>query len=139
MIPAAASRRALRVAVHVPVGGETLAALRAGDHDALEADPVLARMLAVLRGPGPLGDFGTYHAVAEYHIGGETFVPAQQAKPTLGIAGVIAHSPTVTLVSWIAADTPAGTIDATLAALMDAHPWDVPVIEVTETRLLVRG
>jgi hypothetical protein len=134
-----ASKPALRVAVHVPVAAETLAALLAGNRGALEADPVMARMLAILRAPGALGDFGVYHGVAEIGLGWETFAPSPDANPTLGAAGQIEHSPTVTLVSWIPAEAPPEAIDTALDALMDAHPWEVPVIEVTETRLLVRG
>lgn len=134
-----ASKRALRVAVHVPVAAETLEALLAGNRGALERDPVMARMLAILRAPGALGDFGIYHGVAEIGLGWETFAPAPDANPTLGSAGEVEHSPTVTLVSWIPAEAPAQAIDAALAALMEAHPWEVPVIEVTETRLLARA
>lgn len=133
-----ASKRALRVAVHVPVAAETLSALLAGNRSVLESDPVMARMLAILRSPGALGDFGVYHGVAEIGLGWETFAPSPEANPTLGAAGKIEHSPTVTLVSWIPAEAPAEAIDTALAALMDAHPWEVPVIELTETRLLVR-
>ena len=134
-----ASKRALRVAVHVPVAAETLAALLAGQRGALESDPVMARMLAILRAPGALGDFGIYHGVGEIGLGWETFAPSPDANPTLGSAGAVEHSPTVTLVSWIPSDAPAEAVDAALAALMDAHPWEVPVIEVTETRLLMRA
>jgi hypothetical protein len=134
-----ASKPALRVAVHVPVAPATLAALLGGHRGALEDDPVMARMLAILRAPGALGDFGIYHGVAEIGLGWETFAPSPDANPTLGSAGAVEHSPTVTLVSWIPADAPPAAIDAALAALMDAHPWEVPVIEVTETRLLQRG
>ena len=133
-----ASKKALRVSVHVPVGADTLAALLAGDRMALEADPVMARMLAILRAPGALGDFGMYHGVAEIGLGWETFAPSPAARPTLGSAGEVEHSPTVTLTTWIPADAPAAAIDAALAALMEAHPWEVPVIEVLETRLLLR-
>ncbi|WP_298290003.1 hypothetical protein [Novosphingobium sp.] len=134
-----ASKPALRVSVHVPVAASTLEALLAGDRSALESDPVMARMLAILRAPGALGDFGIYHGVAEIGLGWETFAPSQAANPTLGAAGEVEHSPTVTLTTWIPADAPAEAVDAALAALMDAHPWEVPVIEVIETRLLVRG
>jgi hypothetical protein len=134
-----ASKAALRVSVHVPVAAATLDALLAGDRSALEADPVMSRMLAILRAPGALGDFGIYHGVAEIGLGWETFAPSPAANPTLGAAGEVEHSPTVTLTTWIPAGAPAEAVDAALAALMDAHPWEVPVIEVIETRLLVRG
>lgn len=134
-----ASNAALRVSVHVPVAAETLAALLAGDRSALEEDPVMARMLAILRAPGALGDFGIYRGVAEIGLGWETFAPTPAANPTLGTAGEVHHSPTVTLTTWIPAAAPQDSIDAALAALMDAHPWEVPVIEVIETLLLVRA
>lgn len=133
-----ASKPALRVSVHVPVAATTLEALLAGDRTALETDPVMAQMLAILRAPGALGDFGMYHGVAEIGLGWETFAPGPAANPTLGAAGEVEHSPTVTLTTWIPAEAPAEAVDAALAALMDAHPWEVPVIEVIETRLLVR-
>jgi hypothetical protein len=133
-----ASKAALRVSVHVPVAAGTLAALLAGDRSALEADQVMERMLAILRAPGALGAFGIYHGVAEIGLGWETFAPSPDANPTLGSAGAVEHSPTVTLTTWIPADAPQEAMDTALAALMDAHPWEVPVIEVIETRLLVR-
>jgi len=134
-----ANKTALRVSVHVPVAASTLEALLAGDRSALELDPVMARMLAILRAPGALGDFGIYHGVAEIGLGWETFAPSPAANPTLGAAGEVEHSPTVTLTTWIPAGAPAEAVDGALAALMEAHPWEVPVIEVIETRLLVRG
>ena len=134
-----ASKPALRVSVHVPVAAATLEALLAGDRAALEADPVMTRMLAILRAPGALGDFGVYHGVAEIGLGWETFAPSPAANPTLGSAGEVEHSPTVTLTTWIPASAPTEAVDAALAALMEAHPWEVPVIEVIETRLLVRA
>ena len=77
--------------------------------------------------------------VAEIGLGWETFAPSPAANPTLGSAGEVEHSPTVTLTTWIPASAPTEAVDAALAALMEAHPWEVPVIEVIETRLLVRA
>jgi hypothetical protein len=79
------------VAVHVPVAPATLAALLGGHRGALEDDPVMARMLAILRAPGALGDFGMYHGVGEIGLGWETFAPSPDANPTLGAAGQIEH------------------------------------------------
>jgi hypothetical protein len=39
----------------------------------------------------------------------------------------------------VPAEAAGANLDAALDALMQAHPWEVPVIEVTEVRLAVRS
>ena len=39
----------------------------------------------------------------------------------------------------VAADAPAEAVDAALARIMAAHPWEVPVVEIGSARLLIRG
>ncbi|WP_225204740.1 hypothetical protein [Novosphingobium huizhouense] len=133
-----ASRIVRSVRVHVPVEAETLRALLAGEASALERDPTLRAMLAIIREQGALGDFGLYHGVAEITLGWETFVPGPEATPTLGNAAETTYSPTVTLTTWIREGADQADVDAALDALMAAHPWEIPVIEVAESRLLLR-
>ncbi|EGD59549.1 hypothetical protein Y88_2593 [Novosphingobium nitrogenifigens DSM 19370] len=116
----------------------TLAALIAGDRSALDRDPTFAAMQQVIRDEPALGDFGTYQGVAEIGLGWETFAPTPGANPTLGTPGETSVSPTVTLTTWINDLAAPEQIEAALAALLAAHPWEVPVIEMTETRMLVR-
>ena len=132
---AVARRRVTAVKVHCPVSPDTLAALLSGDADALESDATAAGLLAVIRSDKALGDFGLYHGVAEVAIGWESFTPSPSAAPTLGSAGATALSPTVILTTYAPAEA---DIDEALNALMAAHPWEVPVIEVSEVDLLVR-
>ncbi|MCW1382618.1 hypothetical protein OLX02_07260 [Novosphingobium sp. KCTC 2891] len=135
---AAITRAARAVRIHVPVAPETLQAVLAGNSAAMEADPTLGAMLRIIREQPALGDFGLYDGVAEIGLGWETFTPAADAAPTLGAPGKTAFSPTVTLTTWIASSATEKSVDDALAALMAAHPWEVPVIEVTESRLVVR-
>ena len=128
-------RDALAVKIHCPIAPATLSALLAGDGTALEADPAAAAILGLLRTGSPLGDFGLYHGVVEIAPGWEHFTPAAGATPTLGKADAASLSPTVILTTYAPADA---DIDSALSALMAAHPWEVPVIEVQRTRLLVR-
>lgn len=130
-----ARRRATVVQVHCPVAPETLAAMLSGDGEALERDPVSAAILGIIRADNALGDFGLYHGVAEIGLGWESFTPSAHAAPALGAAGTTALSPTVVLKTYAPADA---DIDGALAALMAAHPWEVPVIELTEAELLLR-
>ncbi len=130
-----ARRRVTVVTIHCPVAHETLAAMLDGDSAALERDPTAAAMLAVIRADNALGDFVLYHGVAEIGLGWESFTPSADAVPILGAAGTAALSPTVILKTY----APAGAdIESALAALMAAHPWEVPVIELTEADLLLR-
>lgn len=133
-----ACRTVRAVRIYVPVAPATLAALLAGESAAMERDPVLSAMLAIVRAQPALGDFGLYNGVAEIALGWETFTPGPDAAPTLGTADETTFSPTVTVTTWLRDDAAEADVDAALAALIAAHPWEVPVIEVTESRLLLR-
>lgn len=137
-MPAIATRAAQRVRIYVPVAQECLDALMAGDRTALDRDPVFAAMQAVVRSQAALGDFGIYEGVAEIGLGWETFAPVPGANPTLGTPGQTSVSPTVTLTTWINHDAAPEAVEAALSALLAAHPWEVPVIEITATQMLLR-
>lgn len=131
-------RAVQRLRIYVPVAEASLQALLAGNRQALAQDPVLAEMHRIVREQPALGDFGIYDGVAEIGVGWETFAPTAAAQPTLGTAGETSVSPTVTLTTWIDPAAAPEAVEAALAALMQAHPWEVPVIELTETRMLLR-
>lgn len=128
-------RRAVAVKIHCPITAQTLAALTAGDEAALERDSAATAILTVIRDDNPLGDFGLYKGVCEIAPGWESFRPGPDAKPTLGTSGECSLSPTAILTTYADAEA---DISAALAALMAAHPWEVPVIELSEVDLLVR-
>lgn len=128
-------RRAVAVKIHCPVSAGTLAAAIAGDSHALERDATASAMLAVIRSNNPLGDFTLYKGVCEIALGWESFQPGPDAKPTLGSAEARTLSPTVIITTYACADA---ELEPALDALMAVHPWEVPVIEVTEVDLLVR-
>lgn len=128
-------RRAIAVKIHCPIAAETLAGLMTGDEAALERDATAAAIMAVIRADNPLGDFSLYKGVCEIAPGWESFRPGPDARPTLGTSGERSLSPTAILTTY--ADAQAD-ISAALAALMAAHPWEVPVIELSEVDLLVR-
>ncbi|KTT96003.1 hypothetical protein [Sphingomonas sanguinis] len=124
------------IRVHCPVAPQTLAAMIAGDPGAVERDATAAVLLGILRTP-PLGDFGRYRDVVELALGYEGFRPGDGAVPTLGTVGEPSWSPTVILTAIYGADA---DVDSLAEQLLAAHPWDVPVIAVSEPyRLLVRG
>lgn len=131
-------RRAHAIRLTWPVAEETMARLLTGQSVALEGDPSLAKLLAVLRSGGPLGDFGAYQAVAELAPGWELFRPGPQANPTLGEAGRNQHSPSAMITIHVPADADPAQLDAAIDALMDAHPWEIPVMEIVEVRLATR-
>lgn len=132
-------RPAKMLRVYCPVDAQTLQRLLHGDSGAIEFDATLARLLAIVRGDNPLGDFGIYKAVAEIGPGWELFTPTASASPALGSAGEAAASPTAVLTVYFPADTAEEAVRRCLEAIMDAHPWEVPVIELRETSLLQRA
>lgn len=127
------------VRVFCPVAAETLAAIVAGDAAALEADPLAAPVIAAIRAAPVIGDFGLYRAVMEVGPGLELFTPAAGAQPTLGTPGQASASPTAVLTLHVRADVPDAELDAALAAILAAHPWETPVVDILDGHLAVRG
>jgi len=123
------------VRIHCPVSGNVLARLQAGEVAALADDPVLAGVVAVIRGSDVLGAIGPYRGVFELGFGLESFVPGADAVPTTGRAGEAEVVPTV-VVKTYAAD--GADIDDALAAIVSVHPWEIPVIEMAAVALVGR-
>lgn len=133
------SRRKVRVLrLSWPVEPETLAALQAGRAEVLEHDPSFAKLLAALRADNPLGDFGLYQAVAEVSPCWELFQPGQDAQPTLGSAGQSQVSSNLMVTIHVDAATPEAEFEAVLDWLVALHPWEVPVIEISQAELALR-
>lgn len=122
--PAFRTRTVRVLTIHLPVAAETLRRLAAGDADALEAEPAVAAVLAIVREGGTLGDFGAYRAVVELALGWELFTPAEGARPTLGAAGSESRSPTVILRIHVPEEGDGARADAAIARILAAHPWE---------------
>lgn len=135
--PVLRTRRVQVLTMHVPVAAQTLRSLAEGDATAIDGEPALSALLAIVREANPLGDFGAYRAVVELGLGWEMFTPAAAARPTLGAAGVESRSPTVILRVHLPEGDAAET-DAAIARLLASHPWEIPVIERSSVELLVR-
>jgi hypothetical protein len=139
MAEAKHSTRAVRtLRIYCPIDRETLAGLMAGRAAVIEQDRVLGPMLDIVRGDTLLGDFGTYTAVVELAPGWELFTPGPAARPALGEAGASTVSPTAILTLHIPGDADEAAVARAIDAILGAHPWEVPVIELGETRLVVR-
>lgn len=123
------------VRVHCPVSAIVLARLQAGEAAALADDPVLAGVVDVIRGSDVLGAVGPYRGVFELGFGLESFVPGAGAAPVAGRTGQAEVVATVVVKSYAAAGAEIG---AELAAIVAAHPWEVPVVEVGVVELVAR-
>lgn len=133
-------RRKVRVLrLSWPVEPLTLAALQSGSGDALEADPSFAKLLAALRADNPLGDFGLYQAVAEVSPCWELFQPQGGAVPTLGAAGQSQISTNLMVTIHVDAEVPEDAFELILNWLVAIHPWEVPVIEISNAELALRA
>lgn len=133
-------RAAIKVRVHCPVSRETFAALLQGDLAAIETDTNAAAVLAVIRGDNPLGDFDLYKGVFELSLGLEGFTATTRATPTAGSPDSNTLSPTVIITVYVDAAADRDSVHDALRRLMDAHPWETPVIEFDDrpTHLLIR-
>ncbi len=120
------------VRVHCPVSAVGLARLQAGDGAAIADEPALAAIVALVRGSDVLGAIGGYRGVFELGFGLESFVPGVGTTPVTGRIGQAEVVPGVVVKSYAAIGTDLGPV---LAAIAEAHPWEVPVIEVGEVEL----
>jgi hypothetical protein len=136
------SNPAHAVRIHCPASVDMIEAMRAGEVQAIETDPTVAPLLAIIRADNPLGDFGLCKGVVEIALGYESFTPTEEVSPTTGKAGAVCLVPSVILTTYIAeyiADGAAwDAVSAALAEIVAAHPWETPVIELCATALLTR-
>ncbi|MFG2576915.1 hypothetical protein [Streptomyces sp. NPDC048481] len=131
-------RRAVRtIKVYWPVAQTTLTSCAGGDLDALRADPSFAALLRVLETSPGLGDFGLYDDVFEVSLGAEGFTVRPGARPSLGSVGGRVLSPTLAVTTYVDAAVDDDALTQVLARLADAHPWEIPVIELSAPLELV--
>ncbi|MFI1855408.1 hypothetical protein [Streptomyces sp. NPDC020480] len=131
-------RRSVRaIKVYWPVSRQTLAAVAAGDLAALYEDESLAGLFRVLEGSPEVGDFGLYTDVFEVGIGAEGFTAAPGSTPTLGAVGSRSLSPTLTFTTYMDASVADGEVSTVLSRIVAAHPWEVPVVELSAPLELV--
>lgn len=134
--PSVRRRAVRRVKAYWPVAEATLAACAQGDLDALRSDESFASLLRVLESSPELGDFGVYGDVFEVTFGAEGFTVRPGARPTLGAIGERSLSPTVAVTTYVHAVTDED-LARVLARLTAAHPWEIPVIELSAPLELV--
>jgi hypothetical protein len=125
-------RAAHKIRIHCPISQATYAALLEGNVAAIESDPVAAKMLAIIRDRNPLGDFDLYQGVFELSFGLEGFTATERAQPTAGERGHATLSPTLTITTYVDAAASRGDVAAVIEELVRAHPWEVPVIELSD-------
>jgi hypothetical protein len=125
-------RRTVRtIKVYWPVATETLAACAKGDLETLRADESFAALLRILETSPELGDFGAYGDVFEVALGAEGFTVRPGARPALGSVGGRFLSSTLAVTTYVDATTSDDDLTRVLARLTDAHPWEIPVIELS--------
>lgn len=124
-------KRVRKVRVHWPVTSGTFSRLAAGDANALLDDPGVASLLRALDEAPELGDFGSYRQVFESGLGFEGFTSSEGSNPTLGQVGQRTFSPTFVFTTYFDAGLDEESVDSLMRCLVDIHPWEVPVIEVS--------
>ena len=120
-----------KLRIHWPISTETMTQLASGDLQALNSDPGIASLLDALQSTPELGGFGNYHHVFESSAGYEGFTVAEGANPTLGTVGHRTISPTFVFTTYFDDSLDKCTVQALVQRIVDIHPWEVPVIEVS--------
>ncbi|MFF2840719.1 hypothetical protein [Paenarthrobacter sp. NPDC057981] len=120
-----------KLRIHWPISVETMTRLGQGEPNALEADAGIVRLLDTLKASPELGGFGNYHHVFESSAGFEGFTVAEGANPTLGNVGQRTISPTFVFTSYFDAALDEPSVRLLVQRIVEIHPWEVPVIEVS--------
>ncbi|MDI2033673.1 hypothetical protein [Paenarthrobacter nitroguajacolicus] len=120
-----------KLRIHWPIPVETMTQLASGQLHALEADSGIASLLDALTAIPELGGFGNYHHVFESSAGFEGFTVAEGANPTLGSVGQRTISPTFVFTTYFDDSLDDDAVQRLVQAIVDIHPWEVPVIEVS--------
>lgn len=132
--------RAVKVVrIYCPVDHGTMELISAGRFAEIEQQSAFSRIMAIIRDDNALGDFGMYKAVVELSCGWELFTPDSTANPAMGEAGSPTASPTAILTVYIPADASVTRVSDAVSAILAVHPWEIPVIEMGDTSLLVRA
>jgi len=63
------------------------------------------------------------------------FTPTADSAPAHGVADIAAIVPSARVVTYIPARTPGGDVDRMIDALVSAHPWEHPLVEVDRVSL----
>jgi len=127
---------AQRITIYCPASREAWLALLAGDASRLEEDPAVAPLLATLRAYPEFGAMGPYRNVYEVSGGHESFTPGSNARPTLGAAGKTSTTASVVVTTYLSGAVSEVRLAELVAALAASHPWELPVIELCEVRVL---
>jgi hypothetical protein len=120
-----------KLRVHWPISTETFAQIAGGGTEALKDDKGLATLLRAVEQFQDLGDFGNYKHVFESGLGFEGFTCSAGATPTLGEVGEQTFSPTFVYTTYFNAALEDAVVERFLRQIVDIHPWELPVIEVT--------
>ncbi|MDQ0826824.1 hypothetical protein QFZ60_002997 [Arthrobacter sp. B2I5] len=120
-----------KLRVHWPISTEIFTRIAAGEVSALQQDPGLAALLHAVEQFRELGDFGNYKHVFESGVGLEGFTCGEGAVPTLGTVGEQMVSPTFVFTTYFDAALEDHVVEQFIKELVDIHPWELPVIEVT--------
>jgi hypothetical protein len=127
-------REFLRLAVYLPVDEASQ-----GSGLTVASDPAVQEIMRVIRTFDFAGSVGTYRAVAQISGGADTFTPTADSAPVHGTADIASTVPSARVVTYVPAATPGGDIDQLIGALVSAHPWEHPLIEVDRVSLWIPG
>ncbi|CAI3791054.1 hypothetical protein NKCBBBOE_00193 [Pseudarthrobacter sp. MM222] len=120
-----------KMRVHWPIVAESFSRLAKGDVEAFREEAGIAALLQALSDSPDLGDFGNYRHVFESGLGFEGFTCTEGANPTLGQVGQRTISPTFVFTTYFDAALEDAAVERFLQHIVDIHPWEVPVIELT--------
>lgn len=124
-----------RITVHVPILGSPERAITTR-LDVQESKELAAVLEAIKRVP-EIGRVGKYDGVYELSIGFEGYLPREGAAPHYGSIGEHSRICSVAITTYVRRATDHNILNQMVDAIRRFHPWEHPIVEVTECLLYI--
>lgn len=102
-----------------------------------KACPALDDILAYLAQAHPFARLSKYDGNFELEIGFEGFTPRRGSNPHFGQADVPSRLPSITLTTFVTERVEAPALEKFVNEVRKRHPWEHPVIVVSESKIFV--
>ncbi len=124
-----------KIEIHVPC--QRMPVLPIVWADVLKAAPALQGILDFLAQAHPFARLGRYDGNFEIQLGFEGFTPRVGSNPHFGQADEKSVLPSLTLTTFVTERVDTGKIEKFVDGIRANHPWEHPVIVITEARIFV--
>ncbi len=125
-----------RITIYVPIL-QNRPFLGASLEKMAETSPLIKQLIQMLDDNSVVGRVGQYAGVYEIGLGLEGYLPVSNAQPILGEVGVRTRLRTISFKTYVITGSTRNTIDQFVTDVVKIHPWEHPMIEISDVKLWI--